>query len=262
MRFPYLFNFAASDRGGGLKRLEEYSRWFHQRGGVAFAIHHGCRSLIERFPANRYYPVQQNAFQRLFRDGAYLQAIAQDTGPVAFYYAYGIPIYSKVAKVNWFHLSNVMPFSFWRYSLPAIDYIKQPMLARRYQKNTRNADVVSAESRASLAFLKVKDGAKLFVSVNGSDDELARAADHRLRDVDPVAVVVGAYSYNAIDDSYKVNRHLRATEPALRLTIIGVAETVLLGCVAIHRFVAPGFSPAPMSSGSSNARHITSRPLG
>lgn len=226
MRFPFLFNFTASDRGGGLKRLEEYARWFGQRGGAAFAIHPSCQRLTEQFPANTYFPIRQTAADRLFRDAAYLSDVIRETGPLALYYAYGIPIYERVAKVNWFHLSNVMPFNFWRYRLPAIDYVKQPLLARRYRGNSKNADVISAESQASLAFLKTGDGRKLHVSVNGSDDELARIARQQPGRAEPVAVVVGTYSYKAIADSYRVYRHLRNLEPELQLTIIGVAQTV------------------------------------
>lgn len=226
MRLPYLFNFSASDRGGGLKRLEEYARWFDQRGGANFAIHPGCERLTEQFPANRYFPIRQTVADRLFRDAAYVSDIISETRPLALYYAYGIPIYQRVAKINWFHLSNVMPFNFWRYRLPVLDYIKQPLLARRYRGNIENADVISAESQASLAFLKTGDSRRLHVSVNGSDDELARIAEQQPGRAEPVAVVVGTYSYKAIADSYRVYRHLRSLEPELQLAIIGVDRTV------------------------------------
>ena len=33
-----LFNFSASINGGGLKRLEEYSKWFNEVGGSKFIV--------------------------------------------------------------------------------------------------------------------------------------------------------------------------------------------------------------------------------
>jgi hypothetical protein len=218
MRFPYLFNFAASSRGGGLKRLEEYSRWFDARGGAAFAIHHSCARMAAQFP--------ESVVGRLLQDGDYLKEIVGEIGSIDFYYAYGIPVYRPIGGTNWFHLSNVMPFNFWRYRLPLIDYVKQPMLALRYQQNLKHADIVSAESHASLEFLKVGDRSKLFVSVNGSDDELARAATPQVACAESVAVVVGTYSYKAIQDSYRVYQYLKSREFDLRLTIIGDAGKV------------------------------------
>jgi hypothetical protein len=225
MRYPCLFNFSTSGVGGGLKRLQEYSRWFNERGGAAFIIQESCNGMADLFPANRYFIVQQSNIQRIFDDASYINGIKDEIGYLQLYYAYGIPVYRSIARVNWFHLSNVMPFNFWRFRLPLIDYFKQPLLAWRYHRNLANADIVSAESQASLGFLRTGP-CKSFVSVNGSDDELAYAAQPAIVSPRPSAVVVGTYSYKAIADAYRVFLHLKTVEPSLTLTIVGVIETI------------------------------------
>lgn len=221
-----LFNFSASHRGGGLKRLQEYARWFDSNGGASFIIHPNCADLAERFPANRYFPVVQSGFARFVDDESYLDAIIAETGMSDLYYAYGIPMYRRVARVNWFHLSNVIPFNLGRIPLPAIDYLKQPYLAWRYRRNLRNADVASAESTESLRHLDVGDASRLFVSVNGSDDEIAHASMPPVAEPQDTAVVVGTYKYKAIHDSYQVFQALKKSNRRLRLIIIGVADQV------------------------------------
>ena len=226
MKFPCLFNFSASHRGGGLKRLQEFARWCDARGGAAFIIHESCGDLATHFPANRYFRVARSTLSRLIDDWTYLDPIVAELGPLKLYYSYGIPVYRRVAQVNWFHLSNVIPFNVGRVPLPVTDYLKWPFLAWRYRRNLRHADIVSAESYASLRYLRVADGSKLFVSVNGSDDELAHAAKPPVAAPSDTAVVVGTFKYKTIRDSYRVFQWLKADNPGLRMIVIGVAAQV------------------------------------
>lgn len=226
LKFLCLFNFSASHRGGGLKRLQEYARWFDAHGGAAFIAHENCRDLEKRFPANRFFFVKPSSFDRLFNDGSYVDEVLASMPTPDLYYAYGIPVYRRVGKKNWFHLSNISPFNVGRVPLPAIDLLRQPILAWRYQRNLHHADIVSAESRASLRYLRVADQSKLFVSVNGGDDEIERAMLPPVATPKDVAVVVGTYKYKAIENSYRVFKWLKAENPALTLKIIGLAEQV------------------------------------
>lgn len=227
MNLPCLFNFSASPAGGGLKRLREFSRWCNAHGGAHFIIHESCMNLATSFPNNRYHCVTHSRFRRLFDDKKYLEPILKTVGDLDLYYAYGIPVYRRAARVNWFHLSNVIPFNVRRIPLPLIDYLKQPVLAWRYRRNLQNADIVSAESRASLRYLESAGPAHLVVSVNGSDDELSYHAKraHQPETTD-TAVVVGTYKYKAISDSWRIFQSLQSTRPNLKLTLIGVAQQV------------------------------------
>ena len=85
---------------------------------------------------------------------------------------------------------------------------------------------------------------KLFVSVNGSDDEIDAyengVGDGVNRDAEDIAVAVGTYYYKCIDDVYKVYSHLFKSNPNLRLIIIGDREYIPPYVVKDPRVVAAG----------------------
>lgn len=217
----WLFNFAASFSGGGYKRLHEYAKWFQGHEGACFVIHPNCAHLVEEFPANRFFVVHQTALQRLFHDGQYLESIEREIGHPDLYYSYGIPMYRRFGKVNWFHLSNVLPLALGGIPLGLRTKLKLGYLGHRIRKTIANADVVSAESRYSLSVMEAADDGKLFLSVNGSDDELEQL---RTQDFPPkaeVATAVGTYTYKAIGDAAMVFEALKKDHPNLTLSIIG-----------------------------------------
>lgn len=216
----FLFNFSSSYMGGGLKRLHEYARWFDVHGGAWFIVHPRCENLRKLFPANRYFVVSQPRYSRIYNDAAYLSDICTEIGRPDLYYAYGIPIYKCVGDVNWFHLSNLLPVYSRRVPLSLFDRVKLGYLGWQIRRHQHNADVISAESRFSLEKMRADDPAKLFLSVNGSDDELKYAAGPS-GPSDEIAVVVGTYRYKALEDSYRVFEMLRAGNAELKLVIIG-----------------------------------------
>lgn len=216
----FLFNFSSSYLGGGLKRLQEYAQWFNSHGGAWFIIHARCASLREIFPANRYFVVRQLRYRRIYDDTGYLRDISVEIGRPYLYYAYGIPIYHRVADVNWFHLSNLLPVYSRNVPLSLFDRLKLGYLGWRIRWHQHNADVISAESMFSLEKMRAADATKLFLSVNGSDDELKRS-DVPAEEVDDIAVVVGTYRYKALNDAYRVFDMLRATNSELQLVVIG-----------------------------------------
>lgn len=217
----YLFNFAVSYSGGGYKRLLEYVKAFDATGGASFIIHPRCRSLAGEYTNNRYFFVGQPRYQRLFNDCGYLAEILQQVGKPDLYYSYGIPVYSKIGKVNWFHLSNVLPLAPANIPMSLFDHLKMRYLGRRIKTHYDNADVISAESNFSLELIGVKEKEKLFLSANGNDDvrpQHEKVAQHRA----DFAVVIGTYRYKAIEDSFRVFEMLRQQyAPGLRLVIIG-----------------------------------------
>lgn len=229
MQLPnnYLFNFAVSYSGGGYKRLHEYVKAFDAIGGAIFIIHPRCKPLANEFRNNRYFFVEQPRYKRIFNDCGYLGEILTQVGKPDLYYSYGIPIYAKVAKVNWFHLSNVLPLAPQNIPLSPFDYVKMRYIGWRIKSNYVNADVISAESNFSLGLINIKEKNKLFLSVNGSDDELAILHANNSLSKANIAVVLGTYRYKAIKDSFRVFEMLRQIYvPDLKLVIIGAAEHI------------------------------------
>ena len=76
-RYNFLFNFAVTKTGGGLKRLYAYSKWFNENGGSYFIIHPQCRFLKKKFTKNKYFVVFQSNLERVFFDCRYLIKIKE-----------------------------------------------------------------------------------------------------------------------------------------------------------------------------------------
>jgi glycosyltransferase involved in cell wall biosynthesis len=222
----FLFNFAASYSGGGHKRLYEYAKWFHRNGGARFIIHPRCGDLMAEFPNNDFLVVRQSYLQRSFNDCGYLDVIGKAVGQPDLYYSYGVPIYSRFGKVNWFHLSNVLPLGTKAIPLSAWDRAKVYYLGRRIRRGFTMADVISAESQHSLDLMHSVSPAHLFLSVNGSNDELAGLQSEPNEDREVVATVVGTYRYKALEDAFRVFEMLKESNNQLRLAIIGNVDTI------------------------------------
>jgi glycosyltransferase involved in cell wall biosynthesis len=179
-------------------------------------------ALRAKFPGNRYFSVAQPLYERLFADCNYLRDVANQVGTPDFYYSYGIPVYRRFGRVNWFHLSNVLPVHPMRgIPLPYLDRFKLAYLGSRIRTHFGNADVISAESNWSLCLLDVPQSERLFLSVNGSDDEIGYLNSQDESPRSDNAVVVGTTRYKALADSYRVFSMLKRDHPALHLEIIG-----------------------------------------
>jgi glycosyltransferase involved in cell wall biosynthesis len=218
----FLFNFSASYSQGGFKRLQEFARWFDSRGGAYFAIHPNNSHLIQEFRRNRFFVVQRPHLLRLINDWSYLDDICKEIGQPDLYYAYGIPLYRRIGRINWSHVQNVFVIRRHVVSLSLVNRLKFQLLAARFHRGFALADVVSAESVYSLQLLENKGIRRTALSVNGSDDELkalamAPSGAQRAN----VAIVVGTISYKDLNASLHAFRHLRQTHPGLKLEVIG-----------------------------------------
>jgi hypothetical protein len=223
---PYLFNFAASYGGGGLKRLHEYAKWFNLNGGAVFLIHPRCETLLKQFPNNRHFVVNQKRWERALCDWRYLADVQRQIGVPELYFSYGIPVYKRIGKINWFHLSNVLPLAPRGIPMSPGDLIKMKYLAFRIRQNYCNADIISAESRYALNLIESNQAQKLRLLVNGSDDELAVLKTGVPDKKHLIATVVGTYKYKALMDSRHIFNFLRQKDPGLKLIIIGAHDSI------------------------------------
>jgi hypothetical protein len=239
----YLFNFAASYSTGGYKRLYEYANWFNRNGGAWFVIHPRCTHLVAEFPNNRFFIAKQSRIERLYNDCAYLKAIEQEIGQPELYYSYGIPLYFRFGKVSWFHLSNVLPLRQKAIPLNLFARLKFAFLGMKIRSGFAYADIISAESASSLKMLGLESPDRLFLSVNGSDDELAWLQSKGVTPKEDIATVVGTVSYKALDDSFRLFEFLRKGDARLKLIIIGNPKWIPHGLTRKQNVVIRGLQP-------------------
>jgi hypothetical protein len=224
----YLFNFSASPRGGGFKRLYAFANFFNKRGGSNFLIHPSCLPALIKFKKNNFIVIKQNILIRFFNDSNYLNFIAKSLGGIDFYYSYGIPIYKRVAKLNWFHLSNILPIiSLKNIPVNIFTKLKMHFLGIRILDNLVNADIISAESNFSLNKLDFHNVTKnkLFLSSNGCDDELKYFGQKFNKR--NFVLVIGTYSYKSLKNSFKVFLYLnKMNQNDLILKIAGPSSQI------------------------------------
>tara|TARA_A100001015_G_scaffold111745_1_gene124112 strand:- start:3076 stop:4101 length:1026 start_codon:yes stop_codon:yes gene_type:complete len=225
--YNFLFNFAVTTTGGGLKRLYAYSKWFNENGGVNFIIHPECEFLKKEFPKNKYFVVFQSHLERIINDCRYLIEIKKQIKNPDLYYSYGIPIYYPFGKINWFHLSNIAPFKTKNMGLSFFDkYIRLKLLKWKIKKNYKNSDIVSAESQNSLNIIKNKNIKKFFLSLNGSDDEINYLQNKFNNKKEDTAVIIGTQRYKALKDSYHIFKFLKKKNIFLKLILVGNKKNI------------------------------------
>jgi len=225
MKIKYLFNFSASRGGGGLRRLLEYSRWFNTRGGADFIVHEQTREKVSPFTGNTHHFIKQSNLKRLFKDCDYIPEIIKQIGQPQIYFSYGIPVYSRVGRINWFHLSNLL--AVYRKGIPLSLEIRSKMLVvgNRLKRNAGNCDVMSAESENSLNLLAEHTGfsrKRMLKLENGVDGELLEASkkcgESKKK---PIMLAIGTYKYKRLRETYEVFSSLKHEKPDLELHIIG-----------------------------------------
>ena len=218
-----LFNFSSTFTGGGLKRLIAYLEWFDNNGGAHFIVNHRIKDLPLDNKNNTLYYIDSSKIQKALNNQNYLVDIARQIGTdIDLYYSYGIPVPYKVGKVNWFHLSNVLPLiEHSGHGLHLLRSIELKWLGVLIRRNYKNAEVLSAESNYSLSLFPSNLHHNLVVSPNGSDKEIKlfeQSIDLKINDI---AVIVGTFFHKDLDNSYNIFLELQEKNSKLRLVIIG-----------------------------------------
>ena len=88
-------------------------------------------------------------------------------------------------------------------------------------KNFKNVDIISAESLNSLSMIKNQNTKEMFLSINGSDDEIIFLQNRVAMEKDNMAVIVGTQRYKSLLDSYRVFETLKKKNKLLKLFLIG-----------------------------------------
>lgn len=224
----FLFNFSSSYSGGGLKRLEEFSKWFSVNGGATFLINQKSIFLIEKYPINEYIIAEISKIGRFFNREGYLLNLQNNKFDL--YYSYGIPITKRVAGTNVLHISNVLPFVKNDFGYSFFERLKFLLLKFYFLKSLSKTDVLSAESIFSISLFENKFDKIKIVSKNGSDDEIEFFKKNKQvivkRHFDNYAIVLGTHKHKAILDSYNLFNIIKDEEKLDKLKIIGSKDQI------------------------------------
>ncbi|MCF8057808.1 MAG: glycosyltransferase [Bacteriovoracaceae bacterium] len=226
-RNKFLFNFSSSYSGGGLQILVSYLDFFNKNGGSFFILNSRLKNkLSKEYPNNKLFFVEINKVKRFVNDMYYLTPIVKNLPPLDLYFSYGIPVYKKVARNNWFHVSNMIPIEPMFNYLGKFQLLQMRLLGFRINKYARNADFLSADSKDALEksqrFLKynVKNNVVL---KNGIDDSFIRLrGKNKIKN----AVTIGTQPYKDLIRLYRLYKWLQKEGKVSKLTIIGSVETI------------------------------------
>ena len=213
-----IFNFSASYIGGGHKRMIEFVKYMNNYGGATFILNKNVERDVLNYNKNIYFFIKQSNISRLILGNYYLNRILSNYENIDFYYSYGIPFTKKIGKINWLHISNILPFYSHDYKIDLYQKIKFKYLKYLFDKSFKIVDYISAESNFSLSLISDFFKSKQVLSINGNDDELINNVN-RIRE--NYAVVVGTLKYKALDETLLVFQKLKENNINLQLFIIG-----------------------------------------
>lgn len=215
----YLFNFSASYIGGGHKRMIEFVKYFNHLGGAIFILNSNSYIEVLSYTNNKYYFIKNNNLKRLLFGESYINKIISVHSNIDFYYSYGIPVEKRIGKLNWLHISNILPLSQDNIKFSIYSKFKNKYLGYLIKKSFNKVNYISAESKFSLSLVDSKFKDKLVLSVNGADDELLEFNTNFIKE--EIAIVIGTLGYKAINESFLVFKFLQKTNKNLKLYIIG-----------------------------------------
>jgi len=223
----YLFNFSSSYSGGGLKILCSYLDFFDKNSGAYFIVNSRLKEeLSHTYPNNTIFFVKVSKLKRLFNDMYYLKPILDNIPRLDLYFSYGIPVYKKIARNNWFHVSNMIPIDPQANYLGALHILQMKLLGHRIKKYAKYADFLSADSldaaNKASAFIKHEIKNKVVLK-NGIDGSFIKL---RGRQKSKTAITVGTQPYKDLGRLFSLYKMLQETGKVESLIIIGAQESV------------------------------------
>ena len=222
----WLLNFSSSYSGGGLRRLVETAKWFDKRDGGYFIIHQKAYKYLKEYSnKNVYYVVTQNKIRRLFDDGYYLKNILDMIGTPDIYFSYGLPVFFRIGKVNWFHISNALPLTTRKISMSLVQRLKMILLKYRILKSLDHIQIISGESEFSLKLLKdvsqlQLDSIYFSVLPNGFSEHELNNVQKIFNDEEHYAITIGTFAYKKLGIAFRLFKYLQEKDKKLKTFII------------------------------------------
>lgn len=218
-KFNYLFDFSVSASGGGRKNCLEVAKWFRNNGGAYFIVNEKMRGELRGDSVNEYFYVSPSNLKRFFSEGYWLKKIQEQIGVVDFFFSYGIPVQKQVGKINWFHLSNIIPLDNRpEYSSTKKRYYEYELIKKRIEKMSDFVQCISAESKFALEALRgtMQHKGNTFCFRNGVEFEIINSKNQQ-----NTAISVGTEKYKDLQNCLKVFDELKKSEKVVKLLIVG-----------------------------------------
>ncbi len=222
--YDIIFDFSASPSGGGLLRLLEYIRFFNNHNNnVLFLVHSKVPVELYKGSKCKIVVFERNPLKRIFFDHLFLKKYI---GQAYCFFSYGIPIYKRVAKKNWMHLSNALPFGYKKCSLSFKNRIKNYVLFSKFKNIDPGIEFISGESQSTIDLFSefIESKAKKIVLYNGFDKSIIINVNNSNRD--NIALTVGGGSYKRLDLVYDCYLNIKKKNKIRELVIIADQKTV------------------------------------
>ena len=219
----WLFNFASSFSGGGLKRLIETVKWFDMNGGAQFIVNSQAASKIKTYSDNNiFFEVSPQKILRLLNDGYYLNDILREAKKPDIYFSYGLPIFYSIAEINWFHVSNALTLRTKGIDLKISKRIEMSILKNRILSSLMHANIVTAESQYALGLVKKNSCYNFYTSIlpNGFDVNEFEYIGCKKSDYQSYAITIGSYKYKKLLVAYNLFKELNKLGNKLEKFII------------------------------------------
>ncbi len=232
-KHKWLLNFSSSTVGGGLIRILETIKWFDSNNGAYFIVNNKIKDLISMHNKNnKYFFVSDNKLKRLLSDGYYIPRIIDEIGIPDVYFSYGIPVFKKIGKINWIHISNALSLKTDKISLPLKTLIQMLILKKRIIKSISYADIATGESEFSVNLLKQEASKRNFkchydVLPNGCDITSIKDIINKKRDLlVKYAVTIGTYKYKKIKVALELFHQIKEANNLKKFIIVGSANNI------------------------------------
>ena len=227
-KLKWLFNFSSSYVGGGLIRTLETVKWFDDNMGAYFIINSKIKNKVRELnKKNRYFFIEENKILRLLNDGYYMSKIVEEIGRPDIYFSYGIPVFSDLANINWFHISNALTLKTKDISLPFSKRVQMWILKKRIISSMDKTNIVTGESEFSVNLLrneKQNTNLNCFYDIlpNGFDISLLKnVIDKERKELDKYAITIGTFTYKKIEIALKLFHQIRKKNNLKKFIIIG-----------------------------------------
>jgi len=222
--YDIIFDFSASPKGGGLLRLKEYIRFFNKYNvNILFLVHPAIPEELFKNSNCKIVVFPRNPLKRIFFDHLFMKKYQ---GQSYCFFSYGIPVYKRVAEINWMHLSNALPFGYKKCSLSLKNRLKNYLLLSKFRQTDKSIEFISGESQATIDLFSglIESSAEKIVLYNGFNKDLIN--NSAASNCNNIALTVGGESYKRLDLVYNCFQQLKKKNKARELLIIADSKMV------------------------------------